>query len=120
VTESIQGLPHVSVRYVVEAEVSMKGLMSSNLRASQNFQAVRVADMSTVAIGSSEQVRLSSYGKLGLQSNLDSKRYPGDGTIASNTTSVRLLRGTNGVNPSILIFVLPPPPTSSLERQNLN
>ncbi|KEF52409.1 uncharacterized protein A1O9_11650, partial [Exophiala aquamarina CBS 119918] len=67
VMESIQGLSHASLRYIVEGEVSMKRLVSSNLRASQNFQVIRGIDVSLAGDRSSEQQKQSGSHSCGLE-----------------------------------------------------
>jgi hypothetical protein len=45
IAESIRGLHHASLRYIVEAEVLMRGILSPTLRASQNLHVINPSNL---------------------------------------------------------------------------
>lgn len=65
--ESIHGLTHTSLRYLVEAEVVVRGFLSPTLRTSQNLHVLHFVDTSVQESQSSEQQKKSGAGPNGVE-----------------------------------------------------
>ncbi|KAK5048614.1 hypothetical protein LTR84_005705 [Exophiala bonariae] len=66
IAESIHGLHHAHLRYIIEAEVLMRGLLSPTLRASQTLHVINPSS-TQVRNSSSEHQKKSSVGTKGVE-----------------------------------------------------